>query len=123
MFTSRDKYEDGSKHVNRSEETLPRRIVIADIVGAVLSGLCVGFIVGWTRASGDEIYLRELIRVIFLAVCSYLFVTLLLSRWKGRPLRRAPNWVIIAVGGSLLFFLTVNLIPDVKYIWKFRNLA
>jgi hypothetical protein len=123
MFTSALEYEGGSRPEDRPVKTLPTRSAVENVVGAVLSGLCVGFILGWTRTSGYEVYLPELTRIMLLAVFSYLFVTLVVSTWKSRPLKRAPNWVLIAVGGSLLFFLIINLIPDARYIWKFRNSA
>lgn len=92
-----------------------------DLLGAVLAGLCVGFLLAWTRLSGDELNVSEFTRIVVLAVCSYSVVALLIPRWKNRPLRKVPNWVLIAFAGSLVYFLSVNLIPDVRYIWKFRN--
>ena len=108
---------------NSNSEMSPTHRAVVEVVGAILCGLCVGFIVGWTRTSGDEVYFPELIRIMVLAVCSYLFATLVVNTWKGRPLKKAPSWVLIAIGGSLLFFLIINLIPDTRYIWKFRNSA
>ena len=121
MFTSAREFDAGIEALNSHGETSPTHGAVADVVGAVLSGLFIGFILGWTRTSGYEIYLPELTRIMLLAVCSYLFATLVVNTWKGRPLKKAPNWVLIAIGGSLLFFLIINLIPDARYIWKFRN--
>ena len=123
MFTSAREFDGGVEGLVSNRETSPTHRAVADVVGAVLSGLFVGFILGWTRTSGDEVYLHELTRIMLLAVCSYLFATLVVNTWKGRPLKKAPNWVLIAIGGSLLFFLIINLIPDARYLWKFRNSA
>jgi len=123
MFTSTREFDGGVEGLDSDRETSPTHGAVADVVGAVLSGLFVGFILGWTRTSGYDAYLPELTRIMLLAVCSYLFATLVVNTWKGRPLKKAPNWVLIAIGGSLLFFLIINLIPDARYIWKFRNSA
>jgi len=94
---------------------------IVNFVGAIVSGLCVGFILAWTRSSGGEIYFGIFIKFILLAICSYLVVALLLPQWKGISKRKVPNWVIIAIIGSLINFLSVNIIPDVEYIWRFKD--
>jgi hypothetical protein len=55
-----------------------------------------------------------------LAVFSYALVALLVNL-RRRVWLRIPNWVLIAVVGSTITFLSVNLISDVQSIWRFRN--
>jgi hypothetical protein len=112
---------DRSRKGHRAMQMLPQHSAVPAVIGAILSGLCVGFIVGWTRSSGDEVYLRELIRIIFLSICSYLLATVLVGVSRRWSHKRVPNWVFVAGIGSLFFFLAVNLIPDARYIWKFRD--
>lgn len=103
------------------KESFIKRRSYVDLIGAIVTGLCVGFILAWTRSSGDEFHIHAFIKIILLAVFSYSLVALLLIRWKSRPMRKVPNWILIALVGSFINFLSVNLIPDVQYIWRFRN--
>jgi hypothetical protein len=93
-----------------------------NLVGAIISGLCVGFILAWSRASGEESYAPQLVRIMLLAIGSYGVVALLLIKWNNIS-ALIPNWILIAVLGSLVCFLSINLIPDLEYIWTFRNSA
>jgi hypothetical protein len=108
------------KMSNIKEETINHR-PNANLIGAIIAGVCVGFILAWSRTSGDESYVPELMRITLLAVCSYSAVALLVNQWKRRPLLRIPNWILIAVLGSTVTFLSVNIISDVTSIWRFRN--
>jgi multisubunit Na+/H+ antiporter MnhB subunit len=92
-----------------------------DLIGAIVSGLFVGSILAWTRFSGDELHLGPFITLILMAIGSYLIVALVLSQWKKRPIRKVPNWILIAVVGSLITFISINLLPDLAYIWRFRD--
>jgi len=105
---------------NIKEETINHR-PNANLIGAVIAGVCVGFILAWSCTSGDESYAPELMRITLLAVCSYSAVALLVNQWKRRPLLRIPNWILIAVLGSTVTFLSVNIISDLTSIWRFRN--
>lgn len=103
------------------KETLVSNSRNADLIGALVSGLFVGIIHAWTRSSGGEIYAPAFISTLLLVVGSYSVVALLLPQWRDRPICKIPNWVLIAVVGSLISFLSVNLIPDVQYIWRFKE--
>lgn len=93
----------------------------ADLIGALVAGLVVGSIHAWTRSSGGEIYAPAFISTLLLAVGSYSVVALLLPQWRDGSASKIPNWVLIAVVGSLICFLSINLIPEVQYIWRFKD--
>lgn len=94
---------------------------IANVIGAIAAGLCVGFILAWMRSSGDESYVPQLIRTMLLGICSYLIVALVVNQWKRRPLLRIPNWILIAVLGSTVTFLSVNIVSDLTSMWRFGD--
>jgi hypothetical protein len=57
------------------------------------------------------------IRFILLAVASYLAIALFLHRfWTGRLRHLVPNWILIAVFGSILFTY-VRLTPGIIQGW------
>jgi len=91
-----------------------------DLVGAFVAGLAVGFTIAWLRAFGEEIDVSEFLRIMFLATSSYSMVALLF--WRECGLRRSiPRWVIISIVGSVVTYLSVNLIGAINYIWRFKD--
>ena len=89
------------------------------LISAIASGAVVGFIHAWTL-SDDGIYVYRFIRLMLLAICSY-FIVALLARRRGKGITRLPIWLIVAIGGSALTFISINIVQDVEYIWKFRD--
>lgn len=102
------------------KESLRRTSHDGDFIGALIAGMCIGFFLAWTRAD-DGIDLREFTGFIFLGVCSYEVAALLLPLSKGKHLREVPNWILISIAGSLIYFVAAHLAPSVRYIWQFRE--
>jgi hypothetical protein len=92
---------------------------IIDILGAVASGLTVGYFAAWVRDS-EGMPSSEYAAFIFLATCSYLVVALLTPQTNRGIIRRIPLWAFVALLGALLTFLTINFIGDVRHMINFQ---
>lgn len=92
---------------------------LIDLLGALACGYLIGAFQQKMADSGEYIP-ENFYRCVLLAVCSYSLVALLLPTWKSRPLRRVPNWVLILLLGSAIFYFCVHLVDTVTYAIRFR---
>lgn len=90
------------------------------ICGAILTGFCVGSILGWSRDSG-EFHFSSFVQCVLLAVGSYFLSALLLSIWIRREIPKAPLWVLVTLMGTTFSFFSIVLIPNTISEWGFRR--
>jgi hypothetical protein len=71
-----------------------------DLIGAIICGLLLSYVL---VSAGDEgVYSHTLNKPMIFAVCSYSFIALLLSL-KGKWRRgKIPNWILIALLGTIV---------------------
>ena len=92
----------------------------ADLLGAVVSGLCTGAVMGWMRNSG-EVYNNDFIKCVLLATGSYLTVALLITTKTMQRFCKIPSWVLIPLIGAAISFVSIVLIPNEMHGWRFRK--
>jgi hypothetical protein len=98
------------------EQTSHQRI--CGLLGAVMSGLWLGVFYGWTRNSGD-VYQSDFTNCVVLATASFVASAVAIIWTKSRvPISK---WVLVAVLGSLISFVLIVLIPNVKHAWEFSE--
>ena len=90
-----------------------------DLLGAIACGYLIGAFQQHTADSGQDIP-GNFVRCVLLAIGSYSAMALLLPILNLRPLRRVPNWILIVVLGSAIFYICVHLVDTVTYAWEFR---
>ncbi len=93
--------------------------MIIGLVSSITSGLCVGYFLAWIRDSGSQPNMYA--RFIFLAICSYLAVNIVMLQSAGK---KPPNFlrqVLVTVCGSLVVFITINLYGDLRYIIEVKS--
>lgn len=96
------------------------REAYVNLIAAAIAGLCVGFILAWTRSSGDAFMITSNLRIAITSVLSYSLVALALLLFQ-RTMKTLSALALIAVVGSVTNFVGINLVSDMKYIWTFRN--
>ncbi len=97
---------------------ISKRHWLIDLVGAFACGLLVGAFQQRSADSGEFI-LSSLIRCL-LGIASYSIVALVLPTLRTRPHSRLPNWLLIVVLGSGIFYFAIHLIDTLTYAVKFR---
>jgi hypothetical protein len=90
-----------------------------DLVGALVCGFLIGAFQQRSADSGEFI-LGSFIRCVFLGMTSYSIVAVLLPAWRSRPFRILPNWLLIVVLGSGIFYFAIHLTDTLTYAVKFR---
>jgi amino acid transporter len=90
-----------------------------DLLSAIACGYLIGAFQQHTANSGQDIP-GNFVRCVLLAIGSYSVMALLLPALKSRPLRRIPNWILIVVLGSIVFYFCIHLVDTVTYAWRFR---
>ena len=90
-----------------------------DLFGAIACGYLIGAFQQHTADSGEYIQ-GNFVRCVLLAIGSYSAMALLLPTWRSRPLRRVPNWILIIVLGSAIFYFCIHLVDTLTYAWRFR---
>ncbi len=100
--------------------SLARSDFAINALGVIAAGAIVGLITAQTRASDTNLMLQTYATFIALSIFSYSIGLLLMVRKESMWLR-LPIWVWIAFLGSIANFLIIHLIPDLQYVWKFRN--
>ena len=98
---------------------ISKRHWLIDLVGAFACGLLVGAFQQRSADSGEFI-LSSLIRCVLLGIASYSIVALVLPTLRTRPHSRLPNWLLIVVLGSGIFYFAIHLIDTLSYAVKFR---
>jgi len=93
-------------------EEHPKDHWLIDLLGAITCGFLVGAFQE-ISADSDEYIHENFIRCVVLAVGSYSAMALLLPTWKSRPFHRMPNWVLIVVLGSVIFYFCIHLVDTV----------
>jgi hypothetical protein len=79
-----------------------RRILVLNIMAAVISGVILSYFVLWPR-SGEEPHHEELIKLVFLAVGSYGLATVFLhAARKRKVISSIPGWIIMPIVGSII---------------------
>jgi hypothetical protein len=91
-----------------------------DLVGALVCGFLIGAFQQRSADSGEFI-LSSFIRCVLSGMASYSIVAVLLPAWRSRPFRRLPNWLLIVVLGSGIFYFAIHLSDTLTYAVKFRN--
>jgi hypothetical protein len=90
-----------------------------DLIGAIICGLLLSFVL---VSAGDEgVDSHTLPKPMIFAVCSYSTIDLLLSlkgRWRGG---RIPNWILIALLGTLVTCLSLITINNEINGWHSRS--
>jgi len=90
-----------------------------DLVGALVCGFLIGAFQQRMADSG-EFVLSSFMRSVLLGMASYSIVAVLLPAWRSRPFRTLPNWLLIVVLGSGIFYFAIHLIGTLTYAVKFR---
>lgn len=90
-----------------------------DLLGAIACGYLIGAFQQHVSDSGEYIP-GNFVRCVLLAIGSYSSVALLLPTLKSNPLRRVPNWMLIVLLGSAIFYLCIHLVDTVTYAYTFR---
>jgi hypothetical protein len=99
--------------------TNAKRDWLTDLLGALVCGFLIGAFQQRTADSG-EFFWSSFIRCVLLGMASYSIVALLLLAWRSRPVRRLPNWLLIIVFGSGIFYFAIHLVDTLTYAVKFR---
>ena len=97
-----------------------RSSATANLLGAIASGLFLGYMMAWIRNS-DGMYVYDTAKTLLLAVGSYLLAALLLSINTERQRYRIPQWISIAALGTVLSHLAIITIPNEIDNWVFRT--
>lgn len=105
--------------MSTTNSALPKDSRAANIVGAIVSGLAIGYFAAWVRESGN-MPSGEYAAFMFLAACSYVVVALLMPQTGRGITRRIPRWVLIAVLGAVLTFIAINFVGDLRHISSFQ---
>lgn len=92
---------------------------IVDLLGAIVCGYAIGAFQQNAADSGEYIF-ENFVHCVVLAIGSYSVTALLIPIWKARPLRRIPNWVLIVVLGSAIYYFCIHLVDTVTYDLRFR---
>jgi F0F1-type ATP synthase assembly protein I len=96
--------------------------IALDYIGAIASGLCIGYLIAKTRHS-DGIYVADSLKSVLLAIGSYAVAALLIHALKQPIIPRVPRWILIAITGTIIAHLSIILIPNEIDEWMFREQA
>ena len=55
-----------------------------------------------------------------MAIECYGIVAVLLLPWKSRVIPKVPNWLLVLVLGSIVYYFAIHLVDTVTYAQKFR---
>jgi hypothetical protein len=87
------------------------------LLGASAAGACTGFLLGWTRNSGD-LYSADFKKAVVLSTICYFVAGLSLSLTGRSRMFKVPVWLLIAILGSVLSFTTIVLVPNEIDTWR-----
>lgn len=93
--------------------------LLLDLLTALAAGLAAALLTSLINFQNQQrVNILAYFRFILLAVAAYSAIALLLRRvWTGLLKRIVPNWVLIAVLGSMLF-VCVRLTPGIIKGWS-----
>lgn len=90
---------------------------VADLLGALISGLVSSIVLGWSRSSG-EVFTNDFFNSVLIGTSCYVIAALILmgknAYWK------IPRWFVIPILGSVLSFVNIVLLPNVVSTWNLR---
>lgn len=90
-----------------------------DLIGAIICGLLLSFVL---VSAGDEgVASHTLPKPMIFAVCSYSTIALLLSLKGRRKTRKIPNWILIALLGTIVTCLSLITINNQINGWHSRS--
>ena len=90
------------------------------VIGAVASGLLIG--VTWQKiADSGEFHLAKVVTTCFVSIGSYLLAVIAFGLISPlSKIRKAPEWLFVAVVGSLLCSLNLRVIKFFVDNWRYR---
>ena len=98
----------------------PKRLVALDFLGILICAFIAGVNQDFAAHSGDEVSWSNFWHTVFLAIECYGIVAIFLLPWKVRVIPQVPNWLLVLIVGSIVYYFAIHLVDTVTYALKFR---
>ena|SRR5258705_6514653 len=97
-----------------------KSLLVLHFVGTLICAFIVGVNQDFASHSGDEVSWSTFWHTVLLAIECYAIVAVLLLPWKFRLISKVPNWLLVLVLGSIVYYFAIHLVDTVTYASKFR---
>ena len=97
-----------------------KSLFVLHFLGALVCAFIVGVTQDFASHTGDEVSWSNFWRTVILAIECYAAVAVLILPWKSKLIAKVPNWLLVIVLGSIVYYFAIHLVDTVTYAQKFR---
>ena len=97
-----------------------KSLLVLDFLGTLICAFIVGVNQDFASHSGDEVSWATFWHTVILAIECYAIVAVLFLPWKSQLIPKVPNWLLVLVLGSIVYYFAIHLVDTVTYAQKFR---
>ena len=97
-----------------------KSLLVLDFLGTLICAFIVGVNQDFASHSGDEVSWFTFWHTVILAIECYAIVAVLVLPWKSQLIPKVPNWLLVLVLGSIVYYFAIHLVDTVTYAQKFR---
>ena len=96
------------------------KLLALDFLGILICAFIAGVKQDFAAHSGDEVSWTTFWHTVLLAIECYGIVAVLLLPWKSPVIPKVPNWLLVLVLGSIVYYFAIHLVDTVTYAQEFR---